>query len=145
VSGTRPRQSPLLVLVAEDNVVNQMLARRLFEKLGCKMDLAVNGLEAVRMARSVDYDVIFMDCSMPELDGYEATARLRQLARPTERRVPIIALTANVMAEDRAKCLAAGMDDYLSKPIHIQALKGALQRWAAGAFDLAVGSSSVVG
>jgi signal transduction histidine kinase/ActR/RegA family two-component response regulator len=120
---------PIRVLVAEDNPVNQMLAKRLFEKLGCKIDVAVNGREAVRLAGECEYDIIFMDCSMPELDGYEATSQLRRAMELGARRIPIVALTANAMAEDQAKCLAAGMDDHLSKPIHIDAIRAALQRW----------------
>jgi len=115
------------VLVAEDNAVNQLLVRRMFEKLGIRIDLAANGREAVQMATELDYDIIFMDCSMPELDGYEATAMLRNQSRG--RRVPIIAITANAMSEDRARCLDAGMDDHLTKPVRIEDIRGALQRW----------------
>jgi signal transduction histidine kinase/ActR/RegA family two-component response regulator len=118
------------VLVAEDNEVNQMLMVHLLKKLGCQSDLADNGREAVRMASEHHYDIIFMDCSMPELDGYEATAALRSRERGKERRIPIVALTANAMAEDRARCIAAGMDDYLSKPVRIEDIRSALERWA---------------
>jgi two-component system, sensor histidine kinase and response regulator len=127
-----PAQRAPRVLVAEDNLVNQMLAKRLFQKLGCVIDLAANGVEALRLAGDVDYDIIFMDCSMPELDGYAATRLLRQSMDSRCRRTPIIALTANVMAEDQAKCMAAGMDDYVSKPIHMDALRAALERWVSG-------------
>jgi signal transduction histidine kinase/ActR/RegA family two-component response regulator len=116
------------VLVAEDNAVNRLLVKRMFEKLGCRIDLAGNGREALEMASQLRYDIIFMDCLMPELDGYSATQALRQTERP-ERRVPIIALTANAMADDRAKCLAAGMDDYLSKPVSREEIRKTLQRW----------------
>ncbi|HEY0684797.1 MAG TPA: ATP-binding protein [Steroidobacter sp.] len=116
------------VLVAEDNAVNRLLVKRMFEKLGCRIDLAGNGREAVEMASQLRYDIIFMDCLMPELDGYSATQALRQTERP-ERRVPIIALTANAMADDRAKCLAAGMDDHLSKPVSREEIRKTLQRW----------------
>jgi CheY-like chemotaxis protein len=115
------------VLVAEDNAVNQLLVRRMFEKLGIRIDLAGNGREAVQMATAFEYDIIFMDCSMPELDGYEATAMLREQNR--ERRIPIVAITANAMKEDRARCLEAGMDDHLTKPVHIEDIRGALKRW----------------
>ena len=115
------------VLVAEDNAVNQLLVRRMFEKLGIRIDLAGNGREAVQMATAFEYDIIFMDCSMPELDGYEATAMLREQNR--ERRIPIVAITANAMSEDRARCLEAGMDDHLTKPVHIEDIRGALKRW----------------
>ena len=125
------------VLVAEDNAVNQLLVRRMFEKLGIRIDLAANGREAVQMATEFAYDIIFMDCSMPELDGYEATAILRE--RESGRRIPIVAITANAMPEDRARCLEAGMDDYLIKPVRIEDIRGALQRW----LDAAEARSSV--
>jgi two-component system, sensor histidine kinase and response regulator len=115
------------VLVAEDNAVNQLLVRRMFEKLGIRIDLAANGREAVQMATEFEYDIIFMDCSMPELDGYEATAILREQER--SRRIPIVAITANAMSEDRARCLAAGMDDHLTKPVRIEDIRIALERW----------------
>jgi CheY-like chemotaxis protein len=127
-----PTQRAPRVVVAEDNPVNQMLAKRLFQKLGCVIDLAANGVEALRLAGDIDYDIIFMDCSMPELDGYAATRLLRQSMDSRSRRTPIIALTANVMAEDQAKCIAAGMDDYVSKPIQMDALRAALERWVGG-------------
>jgi signal transduction histidine kinase/DNA-binding response OmpR family regulator len=116
------------VLVAEDNAVNRLLVRRMFEKLGCRIDLAGNGREAVAMASQLRYDIIFMDCFMPELDGYGASRELRELEQ-TDRRVPIIALTANAMTNDRAKCIAAGMDDYLSKPVSLEDIRKTLQRW----------------
>jgi signal transduction histidine kinase/DNA-binding response OmpR family regulator len=116
------------VLVAEDNAVNRLLVKRMFEKLGCRIDLACNGREAVEMARQLHYDVIFMDCFMPELDGYSASREIRTLEQDKQR-VPIIALTANAMADDRAKCIAAGMDDFLSKPVGLEDIRKALQRW----------------
>jgi two-component system, sensor histidine kinase and response regulator len=117
----------LRVLVAEDNAVNQLLVRRMFEKIGIRIDLAANGREAVQMATEFEYDIIFMDCSMPELDGYEATAILRGQSR--DRRIPIVAITANAMSEDRARCLEAGMDDHLTKPVRIEDIRTALERW----------------
>lgn len=116
------------VLVAEDNAVNRLLVKRMFDKLGCRIDLAGNGREAVAMATQLRYDIIFMDCFMPELDGYGASRELRELEQ-TDRRVPIIALTANAMTDDRAKCIAAGMDDYLSKPVSLEDIRKTLQRW----------------
>ena len=118
------------VLVAEDNAVNQRLIRRFLEKLGCRVDVAADGREAVQMATELRYSVIFMDCSMPEMDGFQATAELRNRLKGT-RRVPIIAVTANALAEDRERCLAAGMDDYISKPVRNEDLRVALLRWAA--------------
>jgi CheY-like chemotaxis protein len=117
------------VLVADDNAVNQVLARRLWERLGCRVDVAVNGIEAVRMGLEERYDIIFMDCWMPEMNGYAATERLRHAEAKSAVRTPIVALTANAMAEDRAQCLAAGMDDHLTKPVDLDDLRRALQTW----------------
>ncbi len=117
------------VLVADDNAVNQVLARRLLERLGCRVDVAVNGIEAVRMGLEERYDIIFMDCWMPEMNGYAATERLRHAEAKSAVRTPIVALTANAMAEDRAQCLAAGMDDHLTKPVDLDDLRRALQTW----------------
>lgn len=116
------------VLLAEDNVVNQRLATHMLRALGCRVDLAVNGHEAIEFAERVAYDCIFMDCLMPGVDGFEATADIRH-RHQGQRRVPIIALTANVMVGDREKCLAAGMDDYLSKPLRRGDLERALATW----------------
>jgi signal transduction histidine kinase/CheY-like chemotaxis protein len=127
IAWQKPAVQSVRVLVAEDNAVNQLLVRRMFEKLGIHIDLAANGREAVRMATEFEYDIIFMDCSMPELDGYEATALLRDQMRGA--RIPIIALTANAMSEDRARCLDAGMDDHLTKPVRLEDIRNALVRW----------------
>ena len=117
------------VLLAEDNMVNQKLAVRMLEKIGCRVDVAANGQEAVTMEAQFRFDVILMDCQMPELDGYEATAAIRQREGGT-RHTPIVALTANAMAGDREKCLAAGMDDYLSKPVRPEELTAKIRDWA---------------
>jgi two-component system sensor histidine kinase/response regulator len=117
------------VLVAEDNVVNQRLIQRMLEKIGCDVEIAVDGVQAVTLAVTHPYDVVFMDCSMPEMDGFQATAEIRRLQRDAcMSRVPIIALTANALPEDRERCLAAGMDDYLSKPVRQEDLRAALAR-----------------
>jgi len=123
---------PRRVLLAEDNAVNQKVATRLLERLGCRVDLAANGNQAVAMWEQQPYDVIFMDCQMPETDGYEATRLIR--SRENGRgHTTIIALTANAMQGDRQACLEAGMDDYLSKPIQPEDLRLALERWAPAA------------
>ncbi len=118
------------VLVAEDNEVIQLLATTMLEQRGLNVDLARNGREALEMSRARDYEAIFMDCQMPELDGYEVAARIRSAedGRPT----PIIAMTAHAMPGDRERCLAAGMDDYLSKPIEPEQLDRVLERWLPG-------------
>lgn len=115
------------MLVAEDNAVNQKLAARMLEKLGCRIDIAANGKEAVQMASSIDYDLVLMDCQMPELDGYAATREIRQVV--TSRHLLIIAMTANAMEGDREKCLAAGMDDYVSKPMKLEVVRDVISRW----------------
>ncbi|HHD56543.1 MAG TPA: response regulator, partial [Desulfobulbaceae bacterium] len=118
------------VLVAEDNPTNQIVVKGMLEILGCRVTLAVNGNEAVRMAKEDDYDIILMDCQMPELDGYSATARIRTLEQADGRKsIPIIALTAHVMSGDREHCLQAGMDDYLGKPLQQNQLEEMLKKW----------------
>ena len=118
----------LRVLLAEDNPVNQRLAVLILERLGCQVDVAGNGREAVEMAEGASYDLVFMDCQMPELNGYEATREIRR--RPAEQRVPVIAMTANAMPGDRRRCLEAGMDDYVSKPVRPENFEAILARWA---------------
>ena len=119
------------VLVAEDNRVNQQVAVGMLKKLGCRTDLATNGREAVAAHKSAAYDLIFMDGQMPDMDGYEATAEIRrqETRDRTKNPVPIIALTANALSGDRDKCLAVGMNDYLSKPFRQAQLIGILKRW----------------
>jgi CheY-like chemotaxis protein len=125
-----PRSFPgMRILLAEDNPVNQKLAVRLLQKLGVEVQVAVNGLEALQALREADFDAVLMDCQMPELDGYEATRRLRGAAGAVRNPdVPVIALTAHALATDRSKCLDAGMTDYLTKPINPNHLHQCLAR-----------------
>jgi PAS domain S-box-containing protein len=135
-SGRRPppvAQGPR-VLLAEDNVVNRTLALRMLEKLGCDVDVVGDGREAVAAVARGEYAVVFMDCQMPEMDGFEATAAIRQ-GESGSRRVPIIALTASAMQGDREACLAAGMDDYLSKPLRLADMERMLRRWQGNATE----------
>ncbi|CAG0978503.1 two-component system, sensor histidine kinase and response regulator [Myxococcaceae bacterium] len=118
------------VLVVEDNLVNQRLAVRLLEKLGHRVEVATNGIDAVRLATTRPYGAVLMDCQMPELDGLEATRRIRA-AEAAGRRIPIIAMTANALQGDRERCLEAGMDDYLTKPVRPDELGSLLARWLA--------------
>ena len=150
--GDKPQQAapaadaPLLarlggrVLLAEDNPVNLAVARAMLETLGCEFGVAVNGYEAVQAVASGSFDVVLMDCQMPQMDGFTAARTVRELeaARAAQEppgageappRIPIIALTANALAGDREACLAAGMDDYLSKPFTTVQLRAALERW----------------
>jgi signal transduction histidine kinase/CheY-like chemotaxis protein len=119
------------VLLVEDNPVNQKVAKRLLEKLGCEVDLAENGIQALAFYASRPYAAVFMDCQMPEMDGYTATALIRKQEGGASR-TPIIAITANAMEGDRERCLASGMDDYLVKPLQPKKLARALERWAGG-------------
>jgi signal transduction histidine kinase/DNA-binding response OmpR family regulator len=117
------------VLLAEDNVVNQMLARRLLERLGASVTIADTGMAAIERLSISAFNVVLMDCQMPELDGYEATRRIRKgAAGESARTVPIIALTANALSGDRERCLESGMDDYLVKPINPDDLREKLER-----------------
>jgi two-component system sensor histidine kinase/response regulator len=126
---TRQDHNASRVLLAEDNVVNQRLARRLIEKLGCRVELANDGNEAVAAVLRATYDLILMDCQMPVLDGSEATRQIR-LHDAVGHRTPIIALTASAMDGDRERCLKAGMDDYLTKPLKFSELSAIIQRWS---------------
>ncbi len=132
------------VLLAEDNPVNQVMARAMLGAIGLAVDIAGNGEEALQLAATQDFDAVLMDCQMPVLDGYEATARLRQRERDTPggRHLPVIALTANALEGDHERCVAAGMDDYLAKPYTRQQLERVLRRWLTGGGGAAVAEAS---
>jgi len=118
------------ILVVEDNIVNQRVARRLVEKLGYPVDVAANGREAVEAIDRSCYDLILMDCLMPVMNGFEATWRIRaQSHEHAKPHTPILALTASALAEDLQQCLDAGMDDCLTKPIRFERLESAVKQW----------------
>lgn len=137
------------VLLVEDNLVNQKLAAKLLERLGCEVDIAIDGVDAVAKFSRSSYDVVFMDCQMPNMDGFEATSKIRELesestaddlnsatTRQPGHRTPIIALTANSLPEDRDRSFRVGMDEFLTKPIAKEDLRNALTRWTPGSTGL---------
>jgi CheY-like chemotaxis protein len=143
----RKAQASAKILVAEDNVVNQKVAILMLEKLGYRADFVANGQEVLEALTRISYAAVLMDCQMPEMDGFTATAEIRKRealgvrgeasssapypAPLTPHRLPIIAITANARQEDRERCLAAGMDDYLSKPVQLKVLAEVLARWVS--------------
>ena len=124
---TQPQRG-LHVLLVEDNPANQLMAQTLLKKLGCTFDLAENGIDALKAVENTRYDLVLMDCMMPDMGGYEATRRLRAREAGGTRRLPVIALTANALSSDGERCRAAGMDDYVSKPYSLEQLKSAIDR-----------------
>ncbi len=120
--------TPVRVLIAEDNMVNQQVAVRMLGRVGLRPDVAANGREALEMCAMLPYDLIFMDCQMPEMDGYAATAEIRK-RQGSAGRSPIIAMTADAMEGARERCLAAGMDDYIMKPVRLNEMIEALKKW----------------
>jgi len=126
----RAKKFTASILVAEDNITNQLVAMGMLEYLGCRVEVVDNGLEAVQAVEKNNYDLIFIDCQMPVMNGYDATENIRKLEREKgKNKTPIIALTAQAMKGDREHCLAIGMDDYISKPFTEKQLEGVLSTW----------------
>ncbi len=119
------------VLLVEDNPINQMVAQKMLERIGLKPVLANNGVEALKVLQEQSFDLVFMDCQMPEMDGFDATREIRRLdiKTLTQQSLPIIAMTANVMSGDRERCLDVGMDDYIGKPVQREQLATVLEKW----------------
>jgi CheY-like chemotaxis protein len=126
IDSTLGQRIPLRILLAEDNLVNQKLALKLLERMGYRADVAANGFEVLKSLKRQHYDLIFMDVQMPEMDGLEATRQVRSLFEP-DKQPHIVAMTANAMQGDREACLAAGMNDYISKPIKVKEIQSALE------------------
>ena len=125
-----PAESSLKTLVVEDNETNQRLLVLMLEHLGCRVDAVSNGLEALKRLAEIRYDVVFMDVQMPEMDGFEATRRIRGgNGGVLDPLVPVLAITAHVSADYQQRCLQAGMNDFIAKPIRMQDLTLALDRW----------------
>ena len=128
-----PDKSEVRILLAEDNLINQRVAQNLLQKLGYHADLVADGQEACRALETVDYDLVLMDCMMPVMDGFASTAMIRDAgSRVLNHRVPVIAMTANAVPGERERCLGAGMDDYLPKPVKREELAAVLEKWLPG-------------
>ncbi len=118
-----------LVMIVEDNVVNRKIAMHTLQRLGCDVDLAINGREAIDLFTRHKYDLIFMDCLMPEMDGYEATTEIRRREQGRGERTPIVAMTASVLVEQRRRCIECGMDDIVPKPWQPEDIRETVVRW----------------
>jgi CheY-like chemotaxis protein len=130
-STTDSMRNKLTILLAEDNVINQKVAVSILEKRGHEVQTVGNGREALQALACERFDVVLMDVQMPEMDGLEATAAIREMEKGTGRRIPIVAMTAHAMKGDRERCLGAGMDDYVSKPVEPKSLNAVIEQWGS--------------
>ncbi len=126
------KRKSVRILMAEDNITNQQVASAILEKMGYRVDVVENGLEAIKVLDTIPYHLVLMDCQMPVMDGYEATRRIREMEKNGSHRIPVIALTANVLPGDRQACLNAGMDDYVAKPVNPRQLAETIDKWLWG-------------
>jgi len=122
------RKQKIRIMLAEDNIINQKVALKILENLGYHADAVANGKEALNALETLSYDLVLMDVQMPEMDGFEATKKIRD-SESAFRNLPVIAMTAQAMKGDREKCLKAGMDDYVSKPVRPQELEEVIKKW----------------
>jgi len=131
VTEKKPLQLNAKILLVEDNQINQMVAMKMLQKIGLKAVLANNGVEALAILSEQSFDLVLMDCQMPEMDGFDATTKIRKLDIKTrhEKPLPVVAMTANVMSGDRERCLEVGMDDYIGKPVQREKLESVLRKW----------------
>jgi two-component system sensor histidine kinase/response regulator len=128
-SGDGAKAAERRILIADDSVMNQKLTVVQLQRLGIAADAVGNGLEAVAAWSQRPYDLVLMDCEMPQMDGFEATAEIRKLEAGKPRRTPIVAMTAHIAGKDRERCLSAGMDDYLPKPVKPDDLQRLIKQW----------------
>jgi CheY-like chemotaxis protein len=128
VDDTQPGGAPVRILMAEDNAINQRVGKLILQRAGFNIDVVGDGSEALEAHRAQPYDLILMDCQMPTMDGFEASRAIRQLDQPQP---VIVAVTANALVGEKEKCLAAGMNDYLSKPFQADQLVALVKRWCA--------------
>jgi CheY-like chemotaxis protein len=128
---SRPLALNSKVLLVEDNPINQMVAQKMLEKVGLKAKLANNGVEALQCLQDDVFDLVLMDCQMPEMDGFDATREIRKLKIKAlnQKPLPVVAMTANVMSGDRERCLEVGMNDYIGKPVQREQLESILHKW----------------
>ncbi len=129
---TEPWKNPPSVLVAEDSTAMHEVLINQFEQLGIGVTIVSDGAQAVAAVENGEFDLVFMDCQMPNVDGFEATRLIRRAEKRGARHVPVIAMTANAFKEDRDACLAAGMDDYLSKPVRLKSIAEMIHKWHSG-------------
>jgi len=130
-TGNKTLQLNARVLLVEDNPINQMVAQKMLEKIGLKATLADTGVEALKLLNEQSFDLVLMDCQMPEMDGFDATREIRKLdiKALNQQAIPVVAMTANVMSGDRERCLEVGMDDYIGKPVQREQLASVLEKW----------------